>query len=479
MSTEGALKHALNGADLVIHLGAGRCRELSEYLSDDSRQVVLVEANPKMARELRAKTGKYSNVHVIERAVSGSAGEAVLYVYSLAEHSSLRKPTALLDHYPGLRVIEQVPLRVHAAASVLTELDWDDVRHSCLVLDVPGEELSILEGLLRDNMLKRINSLILTCAPVAMFEGAGSRQEVAELLDGNGFEILAEVPEGAFSSVLVFGRNEWKLENARLRGRLLALELERERLRQELSRERAIHRESSAKKDVALRQLEEEVRQRKEECERHRAHLDKVVEEKRTEICRCENERAAIQERLDCLTEELANVRAALASKEAELQAVLQEDEQHKRDSARYQQLVHEEQERLRKLREQHDAALQQERKRAHEQGQKNELLQEELGQLKAETHALEQELADARRNMGMALRIQLLRENDLKELQERYGKVLDLTKRQDELLRKLHQRLTVAAEFLEQIRSDDLASVDQLVARRLMSTLTLDADET
>ena len=68
---------------------------------------------------------------------------------------------------------------------------------------------------------------------------------------------------------------------------------------------------------------------------------------------------------------------------------------------------------------------------------------------------ALEEKLSDAneeaqrsRSDLGVALRLQNLRENDLTELQQRYGKLQGTNEQQRELLAKLHHRLSAAADL-------------------------------
>src|SRR5690606_34855966 len=85
----------------------------------------------------------------------------------------------------------------------------------------------------------------------------------------------------------------------------------------------------------------------------------------------------------------------------------------------------------------------------------------------------LEAQLTEARRDLGIALRTQALRENDLADLQQRFSDVLGLTNRQNDLLRELRQRLSLAAEYLQKIKKDDLTQLDGQLARHLVRALT------
>ena len=59
-----------------------------------------------------------------------------------------------------------------------------------------------------------------------------------------------------------------------------------------------------------------------------------------------------------------------------------------------------------------------------------------------------------------------MLRENDLKELQTRYGEVLTIKDEQQDLLTQLHHRLSHAAQYLQLVhtQSDDQRLPDELL---------------
>lgn len=69
---------------------------------------------------------------------------------------------------------------------------------------------------------------------------------------------------------------------------------------------------------------------------------------------------------------------------------------------------------------------------------------------LKKELQAAHDELHQRRSDLSVALRLQVQRENDLQELQHRYGEMQEMNRQQRELLGKLYQRLSAAAEYLQ-----------------------------
>jgi len=64
----------------------------------------------------------------------------------------------------------------------------------------------------------------------------------------------------------------------------------------------------------------------------------------------------------------------------------------------------------------------------------------------------LTKELNEAKQTVSLSVKLQMLKEGDLKDLQERYQVVLLTQKKQYELLTKLSQRLNVAAKYFNPI---------------------------
>ena len=90
----------------------------------------------------------------------------------------------------------------------------------------------------------------------------------------------------------------------------------------------------------------------------------------------------------------------------------------------------------------------------------------EDVKALESKLSEAKQDAQNARNDLGIALRLQNLRENDLTELQQRYGKLQDTNEQQRELLAKLHQRLSAAANYLRLNADDD----EETVVPRLSS---------
>ena len=107
---------------------------------------------------------------------------------------------------------------------------------------------------------------------------------------------------------------------------------------------------------------------------------------------------------------------------------------------------------------------------------QTNELAQErdKRANEAEETHKALERMQD---DLSVALRVQHLRDADLKELQGRYEKMLTVKERQDELLAKLTSRLELAAHHLQALETESNPD-EQGDLRNLIHALAGDRDQ-
>jgi len=102
--------------------------------------------------------------------------------------------------------------------------------------------------------------------------------------------------------------------------------------------------------------------------------------------------------------------------------------------------------------------------------------LREDLSAREKALSEKEAELHKTKSDLSVAIRLQALRDADLKELQGRYGAAIDLRDQQHELLVKLRHRLGDAAAYLSQIEPRPAEASDGMPAGD--STRTLAGDE-
>lgn len=261
----------------LLYLGAGRGSDLEIYLSAGPERVILVEPDPDAVRHLRGRAVEDDRVEVVEAAVSSESGTATLSTFNIRGFNSLRRPTGLLELYPGLRQTGQAEVTVRQAAELVQELKISGGKPHWLVVDAPGEQGAVLSNLHDAELLRRFVRVEVRAPKSPLFDGAAPLDTIAELLDGSGYEVSsADAYTDPDRPTWVFTLSEAKLENIRLRDELGRLQ-----------RERDDHAKAA-----------EEQRQEMERLQSERDHLAQEVEERRNEIERVRREKDAQLEEL-------------------------------------------------------------------------------------------------------------------------------------------------------------------------------------
>lgn len=178
--------------DFLVHFGAGRCSELDHYLAREPKQLILVEADPDLAESLTRRTADLSQVQVICAAVADQSAQGTLRRYNLPDASSLRAATRLYALYPGLKLLDELPVETVRADALLERLPYTDDQNNVLVIEVPGEEQAVLNTLLEADLLHRFREMQLHCGCESLYAESAPAERVLHWLRDVGFELVAE-----------------------------------------------------------------------------------------------------------------------------------------------------------------------------------------------------------------------------------------------------------------------------------------------
>lgn len=280
----------------VLHLGAGMCRELEDFLRLKPDKIILVEANPKLTDELRSKARSLHTVEVVGTAVAATGGQALLWVLNNARESSVHRPTQLLKRYPNLGVTKSVSVPAMTVSQLVDRLSPEGSRENLLVLELQGAELAVLSSAPLET-LQKFSWIATRTSTEALYEGGARFAEVDALLRRSGFRPVAPeklVTELSFHEVLY---------------RRDAAEVELGRLRTELDRQRRLAAEQADELRRLTRALEEQGR-----LQMDRQTQIEQLNKERDETAKQTGERQA---RIDQLTKE----REATAKQAGERQA--------------------------------------------------------------------------------------------------------------------------------------------------------------
>ena len=283
--------------DTIVHLGAGKCSELANYLAASPRRIVLVEADPQAVRALERRCVRQDNVEVWQQAVAPEAGEHTLHVFNAQELSSLRPGTALQNLYPGIRQIRQESVDAITPGELIEQLDIQPGAH-CLVVDTPGEEYQLLEALQSANLLDRFDRIVLRCAKEPLYDSASPAEDSLTLLREQGYEtaVQAEDTDPDWPE-WTLRLNPLKPELDRQRAAAETLRAERDQLQAQVAdRGAEVERLTRDVESVRTQKQGLEVELKKER--EARASLDSQIKEVETRADAAQADRDKLQEQL-------------------------------------------------------------------------------------------------------------------------------------------------------------------------------------
>jgi len=533
------------GPGLVLHLGAGDGAELEAYLAEGAGHVVLVEPNPTLAAALARRCAGDGRVRVLPVAVAERDGTAELQLFNLAALSSLRAPAQLSALFPGLRRVAGVEVETRSIASLLAELPPPGDRPELVVIDTPGEEGSVLEGLIAAGGLERFGRIRLSCGTGEHYAGSAPAAALQARLEAEGYRLEASDEGDPDRPVLDFRRDPLARELRSLRAELAGLRAAHAATEAELSAGREALQAGKARITLLETRLETTTAERRAQAEtaaKRIAELETALAESRKAA---EAAAAGRKAEAETAAKRIAELEAALAESRkaaetaaagrkaeaetaakriAELEAALAQSRKAAEAAAAGRNA---EAETAAKRIAELEAALAQSRKAAEAaaagRNAEAETAARRLAELeaaltqsrkaaeaaeaataghKADTEAtaarlaeLEAALAESRKaaetlaaerrteadaaarrlaekdaalerlrteqaeqietlrgDMTLAVRMQAMRDADLKDLQQRHARLLAEKERQDDLLRRLTERLTLAAGYLQHL---------------------------
>jgi hypothetical protein len=405
--------------DIILHIGAGLCSELRDYQRIQPSQIVLVEPNPETCAELLSQAADWDNVTVLQAAVTDRAGRASLRLFNFPELDSLHEPVGLYKLLPGLRHVGLAEVTTLSANQLIEQLPLQPQGHNWLVLEAPGEELEILTALADCQALERFSRLIVRAGSEAFYnDTSSSSPAVLETLEELGYTLQTQADKADAD----WPRHHLRLDHMALECRRLRAEYKADLLAtaKALDSVKQLLAESERQHQTELEaihqkqaQAEKESAQRIRQLETTQAEQKTASETLGTELHRREKEIATLKDKLAKAEQQVSSLPDSIAELET--------------------------------LTTQLNVA------------------NEKVRQYKAQAEKTQADLS-------LALRLQMLRENDLKELQTRYGQVLTIKAEQQDLLTQLHHRLSRAAEYLQLVHT---GSEDQRLPDELLEAFT------
>jgi hypothetical protein len=190
----------------VIHLGAGPYYEEALYADLHADHILLVEADPTATATLR-ESAKDPRIEVLEELIAPTEGMHAFHRFTLPSLNGILSAGGISQIYPRVREMECLSLPGHAFKSLLSRLKRAHDRPNLLIFDIPGLEVSLLEGLPSEDM-ENLDWVIIRDGYGSQMEGARPLTEAIRMLKGWNYAIKASDQEtDSTRPLLTMGRD--------------------------------------------------------------------------------------------------------------------------------------------------------------------------------------------------------------------------------------------------------------------------------
>lgn len=169
----------------VLHVGASEGQELTEYFKLGIKDIIFIEALPKIFEVLCKKTMQYDGVICYNECISDIDGEEI--IFNVANNGG--QSSSFLDFgthkqmHPDVSFIDHIKLRTIRLDTLFPTLDK---KFNFLNMDLQGAEGHALRGM--GSLLDQFDYLYLEVNTTEVYKGCMQLPEMDEFLKERGFK---------------------------------------------------------------------------------------------------------------------------------------------------------------------------------------------------------------------------------------------------------------------------------------------------
>ena len=311
----------------VVHIGAG-AHALDGIATLDAERVVLIEGDPEVASALRDDMRGLRQgpaLQLVEQAVAAMPGTLTWHRYNLRRLNGPLDASGLLAWYPRLRETETLQCEAMPLGATLAALDLPDsdgdARPHVLVMDVPGQEASLL-ATLDSTWLQRFTWIVLRGCAQQPAQGWRPAREAAQRLTAWSFVCV----DGGSSDDVLWPTTVHRFDRERFARLQLTVQLADLQAHAQADAQRVLALQSAHDAlDGQLVSARAETERLRADAERQRAEADRQLAAMRAEAERQAQRADALQQQVQ---DGVAAVAAARADADARVDAVAQQARQ-------------------------------------------------------------------------------------------------------------------------------------------------------
>jgi FkbM family methyltransferase len=172
----------------VIHLGAHKGEEVDFYFRNHIKNIILVEANPELYKDLLDIKFK-NKVNIYNYAISDNSGYLDFYVHESnngIESSSLFKMDKFDKIVTSLKTSKKIKVNAITIDSFIEKENINLNDYNILISDIQGADYFALMG--ASHTLSKIDAVIVEGQFIELYENFISIDKIDELMSLNGFD---------------------------------------------------------------------------------------------------------------------------------------------------------------------------------------------------------------------------------------------------------------------------------------------------
>jgi FkbM family methyltransferase len=173
----------------VIHVGAHLGEEAENYRAMGVSRMLLIEANPKVFKQLQDRFADKPGVVLVNKAVADANENRRFHVTNFSQSSSLLRLGQHSEIYPQIVEEEVIDVECVRLDDVLRGIGDDPASYDILNIDVQGGELMVLKG--AEETLQQIKMLNIEVNFTELYEGCPQIDEIDDFLASRGFRRVA------------------------------------------------------------------------------------------------------------------------------------------------------------------------------------------------------------------------------------------------------------------------------------------------
>jgi FkbM family methyltransferase len=174
-------------AGTVVHIGAGLCSELPQYQHLKFENIQLIEANSDLADQLVEKVKGIDHVKVSNLLIAGKDGLVPFVRTSNPRFDSLKKPAALREYFPNIKVVSESAVKAVSLDSVIKKFTLDKNKQNVLVLELQGAETDILESVTPAN-LQQFFWVVIKTSELALYDNELENVALSKVMEPSAFD---------------------------------------------------------------------------------------------------------------------------------------------------------------------------------------------------------------------------------------------------------------------------------------------------